>query len=169
MSTRPPKRSALPFGIGADEAAALDERDMLRLSVVRLVLVLGQHLRTFIDRQLADDGLTTQQAAVLGVVRNLGAPSLGEIARALGTSHQNAKQVAEPLVRKGFLRWTEDPADARKKRLATTAKNTRHWARRNPTDHAEVLALLADLDAADARAVHDRLLLVYRRLQAEHA
>jgi DNA-binding MarR family transcriptional regulator len=133
------------------------------------VIVLSQHLRNELDRMFAADGLTMQQTAVLTAIDYAGSPSLGEIARALGTSHQNVKQIALALERKGFVRWADDRNDARVKRLVTTPKHARHWAKRNPRDHAQILAFLSDLDEDEARTLQALLRRVLRRLQESRA
>jgi protein-S-isoprenylcysteine O-methyltransferase Ste14 len=50
-----------------------------------------------------DDRDTTQQAALITVVDAIGTPSLSQVASALSTTHQNAKQIAAALERKGFM------------------------------------------------------------------
>ena len=82
----------------------------------RLVLALAQELRTLMDRRLQPGGLTSQQAAVLTVIEILGQPSMTEAARALATTHQNLKQLASALARKGFLTIEPDARDSRSKR-----------------------------------------------------
>ncbi len=109
------------------------------------MIVLAAHLRTAVDRQLAPDGLTAQQAAVITVVRALEAPSFRDVAQALSTTPQNVRQLVGALLRKGFLRVRDDPRDKRVKRLRATAKCERYWAARDDGDHAELLALLGDL------------------------
>lgn len=42
-----------------------------------------------------------------------GMPTLGGVATAVSTTHQNAKQVALTLVRKGMVRFVVDETDAR--------------------------------------------------------
>lgn len=140
----------------------------LRIRTIRLLFVLSQRLRNVLDRVLADSGLTAQQAAVLTAVRSRGAPSFKEVAEAIGTSHQNVKQLAVALERKGFLTISPDPHDRRARRLQATAKNHRYWAARDPRDHDELLELFADLNRAEAKALFELLDRVYGRvLQAE--
>jgi DNA-binding MarR family transcriptional regulator len=55
------------------------------------------------DQQLRPDGLTTQQAALISVVEAIGQPSVSQAAAVLATTHQNVKQIADPIARKGFL------------------------------------------------------------------
>jgi DNA-binding MarR family transcriptional regulator len=116
----------------------------------RLVITLAQELRTLMDQRLLPSGLTTQQAALLSVIEMAGRPpSMTEAARALGMSHQNVKQLAVALERKGFLEIVPDERDARSKRMQTTKKHRTFWAKRNPQDHAYVAQWLAGLDEAE--------------------
>lgn len=140
------------LGIDATEAARLGRSRTARLRLVRAVVVLASHLRARIDRQLSADGLTSQQAAVMSVVRGHGRPSFRETARALGTSPQNVRQLVDVLVRKRFARVVDDEADRRVKRLVATPKNARYWAARDGDDHAELLALLDDLTTDEVEA-----------------
>jgi DNA-binding MarR family transcriptional regulator len=112
----------------------------------RLVLALAQELRTLMDRRLQPSGLTSQQAAVLTVIEILGQPSMTEAARALATTHQNLKQLASALARKGFIRIEPDPRDSRSKRLMLTETHRSFWTARNQDDHASVAQWLSALD-----------------------
>ena len=116
----------------------------------RRVIVLAQELRTLMDQRLLPSGLTTQQAALLTVIETAGRPpTMTEAARALAMSHQNVKQLAVALERKGFLEIVPDERDARSKRMETTKKHKKFWAKRNPQDHACVAQWLAGLDEAE--------------------
>jgi DNA-binding MarR family transcriptional regulator len=127
------------------------------VQVFRLVIALAQELRTLMDQRLAPEGLTTQQAALLTVIEIAGRPSMTEAARALATTHQNVKQLALALQRKGFLKIVPDTRDARSKRLVTTARHEAFWAQRNPHDHSAVAQWLCGL-RADETALLVRLL-----------
>ena len=83
----------------------------------RLILFCGQRLRTLLDERLREAGLTTQQGVMLSIVRTSALPSLGEVAMAMATSHQNAKQIASVLERKGLLEIVPDKSDRRTRRL----------------------------------------------------
>ena len=117
----------------------------------RLILMIAQQLRYLTDHMYRADGLTTQQAALLSVVRARGKPSLSEAAAGLLTSHQNAKQLVNSLVAKGFLKVIPDREDARVKRLQTTPKNERHWAARDPDDFERVAEWFAELSAEEVK------------------
>lgn len=119
----------------------------------RVLLLLGQRLRSLMDDRLRADGLTTQQAALLTAVTALGSPSLTEVAQALGTTHQNAAQLVTALERKDFLRVEPDPADKRRRRLVPTETSTRYWQARDDGDFAAVREWFAALDAEELRTL----------------
>ena len=146
------------LGLGDEEAAALGPDAATRIRSFRLIVLLSQQLRTLMDQLLRADGLTTQQAALLTIVDAIGRPSLSEVAGAFGTSHQNAKQIAVALERKGFLRIVVDDDDRRVRRLETTARNREVWARRSATDQERVLEWFAELSADEARTLFQLLL-----------
>ena len=118
------------------------------------------------DQLLRADGLTTQQAAIITVVDLLGTPSLSQAATALGTTHQNARQLVDPLERKGFLRVSMDESDARVQRLTTTAKSKSYWRDRSPADQQQVLDWFSDLTPAEAQTLFELLAKVEHRARA---
>lgn len=116
----------------------------------RLVITLAGHLRTRMDQRLAEIGLTTQQAAVLTYLENSDeAPTLGAVAAALGTTHQNARQIVDALERKGMATVTVDPDDRRARRVAATPAVSLAFADRNEDDHAAVAEWLSALTAEE--------------------
>jgi DNA-binding MarR family transcriptional regulator len=115
----------------------------------RLIVYAGQRLRTLLDQRLRVDGLTTQQGVLLSLVRARGRPTLGEITREMGTSHQNAKQIAAALERKGMLSISTDANDRRVRRLEATAAGKAGWTDRNQDDFAAIGAWFAGLTPRD--------------------
>ena len=154
------------LGLDEDEAARLGADPAMRIRTFRLIVLLAQELRTLMDQLLRADGLTTQQAALITVVEAIGAPSLSQAAAALGTTHQNAKQIATALERKGFLRIDADEGDRRVRRLVTTAKSRSYWKRRSPSDYEHVLEWFGDLSEREAQALFELLLRVERTARA---
>ncbi|MBG0564236.1 MarR family winged helix-turn-helix transcriptional regulator [Actinoplanes aureus] len=127
----------------------------------RASLLLGQRLRYLMDDRLRADGLTTQQAALLTVVRALDRPALTEAAAALGTTHQNAAQLVAALQRKGMLRTEPDPADKRRRLLVATADGARYWSERDAGDEeavADWFAALTPDEVAQFAALAERIL-----------
>jgi DNA-binding MarR family transcriptional regulator len=154
------------LGLDEAEAAPLGPDRATRIRTFRLIVLLAQELRTLMDQLLRDDGLTTQQAALITVVEAIGAPSLSQAAAALGTTHQNAKQIAAALERKGFLRIDPDESDRRVRRLAATDKSRAYWAQRSPSDYERVLEWFADLTEPEAETLFELLLRVERTTRA---
>jgi DNA-binding MarR family transcriptional regulator len=77
------------------------------------VFKLGRDLRTLIDRELAEHGITTQQAAVMLVARLAGACSPGHLADPLGTDTAGMTRLVDRLEAKGFLARQTSPRDRR--------------------------------------------------------
>lgn len=116
----------------------------------RLVITLAGHLRTRMDHRLAEIGLTTQQAAVLTFLESSPQPpTLGAVATALGTTHQNARQIVDALERKGMVRVTVDPEDRRARRVVTTPAVAATFTERNTDDHAAVSEWLSALSTEE--------------------
>jgi DNA-binding MarR family transcriptional regulator len=147
-------------GIGLDpaQAARIGEERTTQVRAFRLMMSVAQQLRSAMDRRLRPDGMTTQQATLITLVRIRGRPSLSELALAMGTSHQNVKQIALALVRKGLLRLVHDAEDARVRRFVTTKKNERHWAERDPDDFEHVGRWFSPLSARETKSLFVLLL-----------
>ena len=163
MSSQP-NRDGL--GLSDEDAARLGEDGAVRVRTFRLIVLVAQELRTLMDQLLRADSLTTQQAAMITVADLLGTPSLSQAATALGTTHQNARQLADALERKGFLRISTDRADARVRRLSTTAKSESYWRHRSAADHQQVLDWFGDLTPAEAKTLFELLAKLERRARA---
>jgi DNA-binding MarR family transcriptional regulator len=163
--------SSLPtpgsLGLTDEDAARLGTDGAVRIRTFRLIILLAQELRTLMDQLLRPDGLTTQQAALITAVDLLGAPSLSQTAVALGTTHQNARQLADALQRKGFLHVASDASDARVRRLRTTRKSRDYWRRRSPADQQHVIDWFADLTHDEAQILFGLLSRIERRARAE--
>jgi DNA-binding MarR family transcriptional regulator len=124
-----------------------------RVLLFRLLLANAQEMRTRMDRLLSESGLTTQQAMLLQVLESeTEPPTMTSFAARLSMSHQNLKQIATALARKGFVEIVPDTADARVRRLQLTAHHTQLWQQRNPSDHAEVMAWTGALGDREVRA-----------------
>ena len=130
----------------------------------RLIALVALKLRYRLDQHLREDGLTTQQGFLLTVVRSLGQPTLGEVAKAMATTHQNAKQVAAALERKGMLTIVPDETDQRAKRLIATKAGRRGWASRNRDDFATVGGWFEGLTAKQRQELASLLVVLARHL-----
>ncbi|GAA0951127.1 hypothetical protein GCM10009554_52070 [Kribbella koreensis] len=131
--------------LGIGPASALEPS----IRAFRTTLALAQRLRYAMDERLREDGLTTQQAALITVVVAAGKPSLAEAAAALGSTHQNVAQIVAALVRKDLLQVEPDPADKRRKLLSATNHSAAFWKERDAGDFAAVAGWFADLTPAE--------------------
>lgn len=111
----------------------------------RLIAYVAQRMRYLFDQRLREDGLSTQQGFLLTIVRARGRPTLGETAQAMSTTHQNVKQIAAALQRKGMLRIVADKADGRIRRLEATEVGARGWEDRNAGDFTAIAEWFGDL------------------------
>ena len=92
--------------------------------------------------------------------------SVGQAAGALGTTHQNIKQLVDALERKGFVRIAADPADRRIRRLATTPQSDATWQRRSHADQRRVLEWFGNLTAVKAQDLFGLLLKTQASVRA---
>ena len=138
-----------------DLGATSDLPDGVR--AFRLVLAAAQLLRTRMDARLRADDLTTQQAAVLTAVSALDAPSISDVAAAIGSTRQNVTQLVNALVRKDMLRVDDDPSDSRRRVLTTTRLSDDYWGNRDADDFAAVAAWFGMLDLDELRGLCDAL------------
>ena len=81
-------------------------------------------------------------------------PSLKEVAYALVTSHQNIKQIANQLQRKGFIALEKDSDDRRVTRLNVTEKNRRYWDSRAGEHEKIVLGVFSFLSEKEIVFLH---------------
>ena len=76
------------------------------------LLAMGNRLQAAGDRFY--DEITTKQWFVLAVLETFSAPpTLGELARGVGSSHQNVKQLVLKLQQKGYVALAQDGREAR--------------------------------------------------------
>ena len=129
------------------ERAAAD-----RVRAFRMLMMGGTRLRGLLDRALAPSGVTTQQGVLLSWIESQpAAPTITALAAGVGMTHQNVKQIALALQRKGFLNIEVDAHDRRSRRLVLTEHHHRFWRTRNVDDFAAVQAWTAAWSDAEVR------------------
>lgn len=159
----PMSRPAPPFASAAAAAeAGGPHADAVRL--FRLLNVVGTQLRRLSDARFRGESMTTRQATLITIAKGLGQPSLSEIAAVMSTSHQNVKQIALGLVRRGFARIVTDAADSRVRRLVVTRKSDRFWAARDADDAAAIAHWFSALTAKDLATLNRLLEKLSHRL-----
>jgi len=87
-----------------------------------LIFMLSNKLQTIGDSYF--ETVTTKQWFVLTILRAMPdyEPTLNELSEAVGSSHQNVKQLILKLQQKGYIELNKDEADARRLRIKTTPK-----------------------------------------------
>ena len=120
------------------------------------IFLLNNKLQYIIDKELQKDQLTTKQFLLIAAVEKGfdRPPSLKEVAYALGTSHQNIKQIANQLQRKGFIAMEKDSDDRRVTRLNVTEKNRRYWDSRAGEHEKIVLRLFSYFSEKEIGFLH---------------
>jgi DNA-binding MarR family transcriptional regulator len=83
---------------------------------------------------------------------------MSQAAAVLGTKHQNVKQLAAALERKGFLDIIPDEKDGRMRRLRTTAKSSHYWRQRSGSDQQRVVEWFSSLSDDEAETLFGLLL-----------
>jgi len=97
---------------------------------------ITNRLQVLGDRKLKETGITTRQWFLTLVIQQKEpkAPSIGECASLMGTSHQNIRQLIKRLEKRGFVLVKTDPNDRRTQRLYLTQLCRDFWETRSSED-----------------------------------
>ncbi|ACA46158.1 MarR family winged helix-turn-helix transcriptional regulator [Clostridium botulinum] len=117
-----------------DNTKEIDNIDK-RYHVFGMLFLLSNKLEALGNNFLGE--LTTKQWFFMLILMNFfkEPPTLSELALEMGTSHQNAKQIAIKLEEKGFLVVKKDTKDKRVLRLTPTNKIEKYVKLRKDKDH----------------------------------
>jgi DNA-binding MarR family transcriptional regulator len=90
--------------------------------IFALIFLLANKLQVIGDSFFKE--VTTKQWLVLVSLQIMGgnAPTLNDLSKFVGSSHQNVKQLVLKLEQKGYLELSKDENDARRLRIKTTQK-----------------------------------------------
>jgi DNA-binding MarR family transcriptional regulator len=136
------------------------------------IFLLSQKLQYITDDALSKHNLTTKQFLVLGAVDTVfdDPPSLNDVATVLATSHQNVKQLAKQLEKKGFMEFQRDPHDRRKLLLATTQQNHDFWdshTEENTQFFRELFSTLTLDEVKELQQLHNKLMTGFDKIYNE--
>jgi DNA-binding MarR family transcriptional regulator len=89
-----------------------------------LLMMISNKMSTLLEREFKEFDVTTKLWFLAETLHSLfdSPPTLKEAANAMGSSHQNVKQVAMKLQEKGLLLLQKDKKDARITRLRMTER-----------------------------------------------
>lgn len=96
-----------------------------------VIFIIANRVDTMLEREFKRFGITTKQWFLSVIIENLfdTPPTMKEVAKEMGSSHQNVKQVALKLEQKGLLILQKDKRDARVTRLKLTESSNDFWTK----------------------------------------
>lgn len=132
------------------------------------LFVTANLLETLLDRAFAPYGITVKQWLLLITVTSLFAepPTVKQVAGAMGTSHQNVKQVALNLQKSGYLRLEKDALDARVTRLVPTEACRDFGEKTSEAGTAFQHAVFAGASEQDLRGARNTLMALWQNALA---
>jgi DNA-binding MarR family transcriptional regulator len=125
--------------------------------ILGLLLIISNKMNTLLEREFKEFDVTTKQWFLSETINSLfdSPPTLKEVAYAMGSSHQNVKQVALKLQQKGLLKLEKDKKDARVTRLNMTEQSYGFWKQTDPKGAIFRERLFKEMDSEDiARTRH---------------
>lgn len=132
------------------------------------LFVLANRVDTLMERALSKFGVSSKQWFLSICVASLfdEDPSLKELARVSGSSHQNVKQVALKLEQKDLMNLYKDPKDARVTRVRLSESSSTFWAQSDGDAQKFLSDLYQGIDEAEMRVVRKVFEQLYRNLEA---
>ena len=127
------------------------------------IFVVSNRMDTLLQREFNRFDITTKQWFLSVMIENLfdKPPTMKEVAKEMGSSHQNVKQVALKLEQKGLLTLEKDKEDARVTRLKLTENSYDFWKKIRGERNVFTEALFKDIDNEEfavARRVMQKML-----------
>lgn len=128
-----------------------------RLDMEKYILatffLIQQRWNYIISKELAEDRITAKQWLMIIVLSNAfkHAPSMQEVADALSITHQNVKQLAVRLEKRGFLKIERDPNNRRILRLKVSEECNQYWKKRSRDDIKSINTLFEGLNTIEIK------------------
>ena len=129
-----------------------------------VIFIVANRVDTMLEREFKRFGITTKQWFLSIIIENLFdmPPTMKEVAKEMGSSHQNVKQVALKLEQKGLLSLQKDKRDARVTRLKLSESSYDLWDKLRGEGTAFTEALFKNIEKEElevARRVMQKLQL----------
>lgn len=117
------------------------------------LFMIANKMDTLLERELKEFGITTKQWYLSIIVGSLfeKPPTLKEVGKAMGSSHQNVKQVALKLQEKNLLQLVKDKKDGRVTRLQMTKESEEFWKQTDPKGNRFTAALFDRISNEDMK------------------
>ena len=134
-----------------------------------VIFIVANRVDTMLEREFKRFGITTKQWFLSVIIENLfdKPPTMKEVAKEMGSSHQNVKQVALKLEQKGLLILQKDKRDARVTRLKLSESSYDFWKMIKEEGTMFTETLFKDIDKdelAIARRVMEKMLLSINKM-----
>ncbi|CAM3143281.1 MarR family transcriptional regulator [Sporolactobacillus spathodeae] len=117
------------------------------------LFVATNQIDTIMERGLKKFDVTTKQWFLSIIIDNLfhEPPSIKEVAKEMGSSHQNVKQIALKMAQKGLLELEKDTQDARVTHLKLTKQSVELWNKVRKEGQIFTETLFQDIDHEELR------------------
>ncbi|EPY2274045.1 MarR family winged helix-turn-helix transcriptional regulator [Clostridium sporogenes] len=147
-----------------DNTKEIDNIDK-RYHIFGMLFLLSNKLETLGNNFLGE--LTTKQWFFMLILMNFfkEPPTLSELAGEMGTSHQNAKQIAIKLEEKGFLVVKKDTKDKRVLRLTPTNKIKEYVKLREDKDHFFIEKFFSVLTKEEVKNIYESFTKLLENVQ----
>ncbi|MCD1295538.1 MarR family transcriptional regulator [Methanocella sp. CWC-04] len=135
--------------------------------ILIMFFMIEQRWRYIIEKELEPDGITTKQWLML-IIIGAGfrhAPSIQEVADAMSTTHQNVKQIAASMERRGFMTLERDEKNKRIIRLKVTDQCHDLFKRREDNDIKAMLNLFENLTDEEMRSLFEIIARLEKRAE----
>ena len=123
--------------------------------ILIMVFMIEQRWHYYIDKELEPDGITMKQWLMIIVIAAgfKSPPSIQEVADAMSTTHQNVKQVAAGMERRGLMVLERDEKNKRIIRLKVTDKCLAIFQRRQENDVKAIFRMFENLTDEEMKAL----------------
>ena len=113
-----------------------------------VIFIVANRVDTMLEREFKRFGITTKQWFLSVIIDNLfdKPPTMKEVAKEMGSSHQNVKQVALKLEQKGLLILQKDEKDGRVTRLKLSDNSYDFWRNLRGEGTSFTEALFKDIE-----------------------
>lgn len=130
------------------------------------LFLIPNKLQVIVDRSLAKHDLTAKQWLLTAMIEKMNQPSptLMEVTEAMGSSHQNVKQIALKLQEKDFLVLEKDAEDRRVTRLKLTEKSAAFWDKQQEDGMRLFADLFEDFTPQEIDSLYKGLMKIYQKL-----
>ncbi|KJS22307.1 MAG: hypothetical protein VR72_06405 [Clostridiaceae bacterium BRH_c20a] len=130
------------------------------------IFLLSNKLQVIMDRDLARYDLTAKQWFLTAIMEEFfnSPPTLSELAEAMGSTHQNVKQIALKLQKRDLLEMQKDEKDRRATRLKLTEKSYAFWDKRQEQSKSFLNEFFEDLSEEELNIMCYGLNKLYEKL-----